>query len=149
MSPMTRDTPASPAAPGPLRWSHRLSLAAAVIMILSGLVALTQGDAGDPNATAEVLEAFRRNLRFLGIFNIVAGLLIAGLAPLLLAGRRYARRIMAPLLGVAIFMNTAGFAIQVAGGGMVLIVLLLAVVLVLMFRRSSGSFIAQTESGRD
>lgn len=135
--------------PGSLRWGYYLSVAAAVVMVLTGLVVLTQDWPGDPAASADVVDAFRRNLRFIGVFNIVAGLVIAALAAQLKAGGRISRRVLVVVFALAVFFNIAAFAIQVGGLAMVIIVLLLAVAAVMIFRPDANRYIRRMSSLED
>lgn len=135
--------------PGSLRWGYYFSVAAAVVMVLTGLVVLTQDWAGDPSASVDVIDAFRRNLRFIGVFNIVAGLVIAALAAQLKAGGRISRRVLIVVFAITVFCNIAAFAIQVGGLAMVLIVLLLAVAAVMIFRPEANRYIQRMSSLED
>lgn len=135
--------------PTSLRWGYYLSVAAAVVMVLTGLVVFTQDWQGDPEAAADVIDAFRRNLRFVGGFNIVAGLMIAALAAQLQAGGKISRRVLLVVFALAVFFNIAAFAIQVGGLAMVLIVLLLAVAAVLIFRPDANRYIRRMSSPED
>ena len=66
--------------PSALRWGYYLCVASAILMILSGLVMLTDGYQGNQNIDQILIDAFVRNVRFVAIFNIIAGLAIAVLA---------------------------------------------------------------------
>lgn len=134
--------------PTPLRWGYYLSVAGAILMVFTGLVVLTQDFHGDAGASAEVIEAFRRNIRFLGSFNIIAGLVIAALAAQLKVGGRISRRVMAVVFALAVFFNIVAFAIQVGGFSMLLIVVLLGAAAVMLFRPESNRHI-QRMSGQE
>lgn len=135
--------------PNSLRWGYYLSVAAAVLMVFTGLMVLTRDHAGDPGASAEVIEAFRRNVRFIGAFDVIAGLVIAALAAQLKAGGRISRRVLAAVVAVAVFFNVAAFAIQVGGFAMLLIVLLLAAAAVMIFRPDANRYMRRTGDPAD
>lgn len=139
----------SDALPGSLRWGYYLSVAAAIVMVFTGLVVLTQDYAGDPSASLEVIEAFRRNVRFIGVFNILAGLVIAALAAQLKIGGKISRRVLALVFALAVFFNIAAFAIQVGGLAMVLIVILLGVAAVMIFRPDANRYVQRMSSPED
>lgn len=132
--------------PNALRWGYYLCVASAMVMVLSGLVMLTDGYRGDPDADRELIAAFLRNVRFLGFFNIIAGLAIAVLAAQLKRGGKLSRRWLAGVIGLSLFFNVASFAIQVGGLGLVLIVVLLALSALFIFRPSANEFITRMNS---
>ncbi|RNE48952.1 hypothetical protein C5L39_06615 [Corynebacterium alimapuense] len=145
-------SPASPRTapdvlPRSLKWSYYLSVAAAIVMVVSGLVLLTGTyPAGSP-ASQEVIDAFLSNVRFMGVFNIVAGLVIAALVAQLKSGSVISRRVLVGVIVVTIFSNVVAFAIQVGGIAMIVIVVLLAVAALLMFRPDASRYIVHM-SGR-
>lgn len=132
--------------PASLRWSYWLSVAAAIVMVLAGLVMLTENPQAasdaNPEAGRDLIEAFRGNLRFVGIANIITGLLIAALAAQLRSGSRLSRRILLVVIALAVFLNVVAFAIQVGGLAMILIVILLALAAFLMFRPDANHYVA-------
>ncbi|QGU03670.1 hypothetical protein CETAM_01930 [Corynebacterium comes] len=135
--------------PNSLRWGYYVSVAAAIFMVFTGLVVLTQDVAGDSGASADMIQAFGRNVRFIGAFNIIAGLVIAALAAQLKVGGRISRRVLAAVFALAVFFNTAAFAIQVGGFAMVLIVVLLGVAAVMLFRPDANEYIRRMSSRED
>lgn len=128
--------------PRPLAWGYYLCVVAAVIMVLAGLIMLTSGYSGDGGVSQEIIDAYLRNVNFIGIFNIIAGLLIAALAAQLKTGGKVSRRVLAGVIGLALFFNIAAFAIQVGGFSHVVIVLLLIIALLMMFRADSNRYFA-------
>lgn len=135
--------------PTSLRWGYYLSVAAAVFMVFTGLVVLTQDYAGDPDAPAEVISAFRRNVRFIGAFNIIGGLVVAALAAQLKSGGRISRRIMAAVFALAVFFNVVAFAIQVGGFAMLIIVGLVAGAAVMVFRPDANRYMERMGERED
>ena len=132
--------------PGSLRWGYWLSVAAAIVMVLAGLVMLTENpqaaSEANPEAGRDLIDAFRSNLRFVGIANIIAGLLVAALAAQLRSGSRLSRRILVVVIALAVFLNIVAFAIQVGGLAMILIVILLAAAAFMMFRSDANHYVA-------
>lgn len=135
--------------PATLKWGYYLTVAAAVLMVVTGMVGLAQDFGGDPDAAPEVIEAYHRNVRFIGIYNIIAGLVIAALGAQLKAGGRISRRVLAGVIALSIFFNIAAFAIQVGGLAMVAVCVLLGVAAVLVFRPDSNDYIRHQSSGGD
>lgn len=135
--------------PGSLRWGYYVSVAAAILMVVTGLVSLAQNHAGDPGASQELIDAFHRNARFIGVVNIIGGLTVAALAAQLQAGGRISRRWLAGVFALAIFFNIAAFAIQVGGLAMVLICVLLGVAAVLIFRPDANRYMQRMASDND
>ncbi len=127
--------------PKALRWGYYLAVAAAVLLILSGLVMGSEGYTGDPGVDQELIDAFLRNVRFLGGYNIVAGLVLAALAAQLKKGGKLSRRWLTGVIALTLFFNVAALAIQVGGFGLGLIVVLLALVALLIFRPSANRYV--------
>ena len=135
--------------PATLRWGYYLTVAAAILMVLTGMVGLAQDFGGDPDASREVIDAYHRNVRFIGVYNIIAGLFIAALGAQLKSGGRISRRVLAGVIAVSIFFNIAAFAIQVGGLALVAICVLLGVAAVLVFRPDSNDYMRQKSSRDD
>ena len=135
--------------PGSLRWSHHLIVAAAVLMILTGMVGLTQDRVADPGVSREVVDAFHRNVRFISVYNILAALLLAACSAQLRGGGMISRRILAGVIALSVFFNIAAFAIQVGGVAMVAVCVVLGVALVLLFRPGSTSYMQRIRGSGD
>ncbi len=132
--------------PTALRWGYYLCVASAILMILSGLVMLTDGYQGNRNVDQTLIDAFMRNVRFVAVFNIIAGLAIAALAAQLKGGGRISRRWLAGVIGLSLFFNVAAFVIQVGGLGLGVIVVLLAFSALFIFRPSANEFMRRSNS---
>ena len=135
--------------PGALKWGYYVSVAAAILMVVTGLVGLAHDHGADPGVSAEVVDAFHRNVRFIGVYNIIAGLTVAALAAQLRSGGRISRRILVGVFALSIFFNIAAFAIQVSGLAAVVICVLLGVAAVMIFRPGANAYIARMSSSND
>lgn len=145
-----RRTPAEPGTvPGSLRWGYYVTVAAAILMVATGLIGLASGHVPDPEASAEVIAAFHRNVRFIGVYNIIAGLTVAALAAQLKSGGKISRRVLAGVFALTIFFNIAAFAIQVGGLAMAAVCVLLGVAAVMIFRPDANAYIARMSSDND
>ena len=129
--------------PTSLKIGHRLSLAAAVLLLLTGFIMLS-GYQGDPNADLDYIDALMSNQRFTGAVNIIAGILIALLAAQLRGGGKISRRWLAGVIALTIFVNVAAFAIQTAGVASIAAVVLLAVAALFLFRPAANLYIRTT-----
>lgn len=115
--------------------------AAALLLTISMMmlmVSLPEPDFGD-----ELLEAFRRNRRFVAVANMVFAVALACAAAYTKAGSRKARRVLAAVVALAVFVNLAGLFVGAAGLFSLLVVILLAVGMWLLFRPASNAFVAQ------
>ena len=135
--------------PAPLKWGYYVSVAAAILMVVTGMVGLANNHGASPEASAEVIAAFHRNMRFIGVYNIIAGLTVAALAAQLKSGDRVFRRVLAGVFALSIFFNIAAFAIQVSGLAAVVICVLLGVAAVMIFRPDANAYMAQMSRGTD
>ena len=135
--------------PGALKWGYYVSVAAAILMVVTGLVGLAHDHGADPGVSAEVVDAFHRNVRFIGVYSIIAGLTVAALAAQLRSGGRISRRILVGVFALSIFFNIAAFAIQVSGLAAVVICVLLGVAAVMIFRPDANAYIARMSSSND
>ncbi|AJE32150.1 hypothetical protein B842_01470 [Corynebacterium humireducens NBRC 106098 = DSM 45392] len=135
--------------PGSLKWGYYVSVAAAMLMVVTGMIGLAQDHGATPDVSAEVIAAFHRNVRFIGVYNIIAGLTVAALAAQLRSGGRISRRILVGVFALSIFFNIAAFAIQVSGLAAVVICVLLGVAAVMIFRPDANAYIARMSSSND
>ncbi|WJY62437.1 hypothetical protein CATRI_01640 [Corynebacterium atrinae] len=140
--------PADGSWPPVLRWGYWVCVAAAIFMTFSGLVMFALPVEDRAGAAPEVIEAFHRNVRFVAIFNVVAGVLVAALAAQLKSAGLVSRRVLIVVIALAVFCNVAAFAIQVGGLAMIVIVILLAVAAFLVFRPASNRYFARA-NGRN
>lgn len=130
--------------PAPLRRAHRLVVAAAVLMLVAGMVMLA---AGFPEGADEAFRAaFMRNIRFAAWSNIVLGLALGAAAAYLQRGSKVARRWVAVFSAAAIFINIAAFALRVTSWASFVIVVVLAVALWLAFRPASNAYVDEKHS---
>lgn len=132
--------------PDALRWGYYLCVASAILMVVAGLVMITDDYPGTMDVDQVLIDAFMRNLRFIGAYNLIAGLVIAVLAAQLKGGGRISRRWLAGVIGLSLFFNIAAFAVQVGGLGLGVIVVLLALSALLIFRPSANEFMRQKNS---
>lgn len=123
-----------------LKIGYYLCATAAVLLLLTGMIMLG-GYRGDPNADLAYVEAFTRNARFVGVWDIAAGILIAMLAAQLRGGGRMSRRWLAGVIALTIFVNVAAVVIRVGAIGLILIVIILAFAALFLFRPASNLYI--------
>lgn len=135
--------------PSSLRWGYYVLVATAILLVLVGMIALAQDYGGDPEAAPEVIDAYHRNVRFIGVYNIIAGLVVAALGAQLKSGGKISRRVLAGVIALTIFFNIAAFAIQVGGLAMVAICVLLGVAAVMVFRPDANAYIRRMSDERD
>lgn len=126
--------------PKSLRWGYVLCVVSAILMLLSGLLMLSNGYIGDPNEDPAIIDSFLLNMRFNAWFNIIAALVIAVLAAQLRGGGRISRRWLAGVIALSLFVNVASFAIQVGGLGLMVIVVFLAFAALFLFRPAANEY---------
>ena len=125
--------------PGQLRAGYYAALAGAVLLMLFGMLMLASGAPKD--ADAEFADAFARNMRIVAWCNIVLALVIAGCASYFARGSKTARRVFAIAAAVAIFLNLAGFFLNVAGWGVFAVVIVLVAAMFFAFRPAANAFV--------
>lgn len=132
------------ASPAPLAWAYWILIAAAIILLTSGLVGLFGTGAAQPtDIPAEQAEYLRSNRRFLAIANTIAAIVLGCVVPQMANGSRWGRRIAAAVMGIAAFLNIAAIALQVGGMFLLIIPVLLAIAAWLMFRPSANQFLRE------
>lgn len=139
---MAPSTPSSPDASKPkaLTWAYYVAVVCAALLIVSALVMITTTP---PDSTdQEVINAVRQNYRFLGIINIIGGLVIAALAAQFSNAGFVARRVYVGVATVLIALNLMSIMLGIGGIGMMLIVLLLAVSVVSYLTPAVTAFIS-------
>lgn len=113
----------------------------AILMVLTGLVLFTVGYQGDPQAETAYREAVVRNQQFIGVVDIIGGVLIAGLTARLPGGSRLARRALLVVLFLGCLANLLAFGIRAGGFALALIAVLLGVAALMLFHSSINSYI--------
>lgn len=139
---MAPSTPSSPDASKPkaLTWAYYVAVVCAALLIVSALVMITTTP---PDSTdQEVINAVRQNYRFLGIINIIGGLVIAALAAQFSNAGFGARKVYVGVAAVLIALNLMSIMLGIGGIGMMLIVLLLAVSVVSYLTPAVTAFIS-------
>ncbi|MDR7328432.1 hypothetical protein [Corynebacterium guangdongense] len=126
--------------PVQLRWGFLLILGTAVLMIATGLVQLTGGFPGNPDADYAYIQSYMFNLRFTAVWNITAAVILALLAAQLRTGHKLARRWLAAVITLTSMLNLISFLLNVTGFAGILILVLLVLALLLLFRPSSNAF---------
>lgn len=126
--------------PRNLQVAFYLICAAAVVMLLTAMLLLSQG------APAGVDEAvrgyFMTNMRVAAIGNIVLALLLVSAAAFFRQGNKKARRWAAVFTGLALFLNLAAFWAHVMTAWSAMgIVILLAFAMLFAFRQDSNAFV--------
>lgn len=125
--------------PQSLKWGYRLLLAAAVLMLVTGLMLLKSGVHADIDP--EVRGTFRGNLFIVSLGNIVLGLCLAGAASFFERGSKAARRWAAGFALATIFLNFAGFFVGVSGTVSFVIVALVAFAMFAAFRPAANAYV--------
>ncbi|MDK8450341.1 hypothetical protein [Corynebacterium mastitidis] len=123
--------------PGAIKAAYGLSVAGAVLALLSALVALTDA----PQAEGAIV---RVNLWAVGATNAASGLVVAALAPRLRrAGSRgiRARRGLAAACAASVVVSVLGLIVQAVGVAVLLHVIAFALGLLAMFRPAATTFL--------
>lgn len=126
--------------PRPLQIGFYLICAAAVLMLLTSMLLLSQGF---PTGADESLRGyFMTNLRITAFGNIILGVLLVSAAAFFRQGSRSARRWAGGFIGLALFLNLAAFLTKVlTPWAAMVIVILLAFGLFFAFRPDSNAFV--------
>lgn len=125
--------------PRNLRLGYILSLVAAVLMLVIGFAQLAAG--APENFNPDSGSKFMLNVRVLAWGNIIFAVALTCAAAYLPKGSKTARRVAAACIGLTIFLNLAGFFVQVAGWASFLVVILLVFALFFMFRPDANAYV--------
>lgn len=128
---MAPSTPVSPDAskPSALTWAYYIAIASAALLIVSALVMFTTTPPAETDQ--EVIDAVRKNYRFLGIVNIIGGLIIAALAAQFSNAGYIARRVYIGTAVILIILNLMSIMLGIGGLGLLVIIVMLAISVVL------------------
>lgn len=125
--------------PPALRVAYWLIMVAAVLMVLMALLML---QAGVPEGLdTQVVASFRTNMRIVAASNIVLALCLTTCAAYFQRGSRPARRWAGLFVGLAVFVNFAGFFVQVASWAAIFIVVVLVIAIFASFRPAANAFV--------
>lgn len=114
----------------------------AAITIFFGLVVATTGYTGDPNVSPELVAAVELNQQVVGIYNIVAGFLIAVLMTQVRRAVKYARRWVVGIVMLTVIVDLIAFTVKAAGAGIAIIPLLLATGALIIYRPAVNTYVA-------
>lgn len=129
-------------APSGLRTAFWLIMAAALLMLLNGMMLLA---IGFPEGADELFrEAFMRNMRVTAFGNILLAVPLVVVATQLPAATKRVRIWAAALIAAVIFLNVAAFMIKVASWASFSIVLLLTFAVFFLFRPAANQFVERT-----
>lgn len=127
-------------------WPRNLQIAfylicgAAVLMLVTAMMLLSQGFPGDP-ANESLCASYMTNLRAVSIGNIVLALLLVSAASYFRHGNRIARRCAAGFVALSCFLNVAAFMVQLTSWASMVIVILLAFSMLFAFRPDANAFV--------
>lgn len=126
--------------PRPLQIGFYLLCAAAVLMLLTSMLLLSQGF---PAGADESLRGyFMTNMRITAFGNIILGVLLVSAAAFFRQGSRSARRWASAFIGLSLFLNLAAFLTKILSPwATMLIVILLAFGLFSTFRPDSNAYV--------
>lgn len=127
--------------PRTISWSYWLLVVIAILMVVTGLILVTTQPPANVDATAESIQAVRRNLVFVGAVNLIGGILIAALAPQLRKGSRKSRRWLLGVIVVAALANLLSFVIMREPFSLALITAMLMISGVVIFQPSATGYI--------
>lgn len=133
--------------PRSITWGYYLLVVIAILMVVSGLLLMTTDPpAGTDPGSAEV-ETVQRNLMFVGVWNLIAGILIAALAPQVRNGGRTSRRWLLAVIVVSALANLLSFVILREPLSLALITALLMISGVVIFQPSATLYINRKNEG--
>ena len=138
----TDSEPTSPAGGQPrppmvtaARW---VFIIAAVLMVLAGLILASAHYTGHEDS--DFIHAWERNMRIVGIANVLLGCAIGFTVAPMSAGNRRARVVLIALTAGGIALNIMAFVIHVGGFVLALIAVLLAIAVMCMVQPSARSY---------
>lgn len=106
----------------------------ASFMIFFGLVVATSGYSGDPNVDPRLMAAVERNQRFIGIYNIVAGFVLAMLLTQVRKAVKYSRRWVVAIVFFTAIADLIAFTVKSAGLGIALVPMGLTIGALIIYR---------------
>lgn len=130
--------------PTSLRYGFVLTIVAAILMLVTGMVMLTHGEIRGEDAPLDVIASYESNLRIVAIGNIVLALLLTAAASYLRRGSVVGRRWLGVGLFISAFLNIAGFIVSVVGLASIVIVVLVAFAGMFAFRPAANEFVRET-----
>lgn len=125
--------------PRALRAAYWVLLAAAIIMLTTGMVSFLGTGAPVPEAP----EFLRTNRITVGVVNTVGAILMAIFATQLPQGSLWARRICVIVAALTLFTNVAALALGIGGITLIITPILLVIALLLLFRPESTTFLRE------
>ena len=129
--------------PKSLRCGFVTTIVAAVLMIVTALFVLSQGELAGADVPLDVAAAHASNRRVVAFGNIALALAMTVSASYLRRGSRAGRRWLAVFLFAAAFLNIAGFIVAVTGFAAIVIVALAAFAGLFCFRPAANEFIRE------
>lgn len=130
------------APPLPLKIGYWWLVVSAGLAIIFGLVVATSGYSGDTNVDPRLIAAVELNQRFVGVFNIVAGFLIAMLMTQVRRAVKYSRRWTLAVIVLCVLVDLIAFTVKAAGVGIALIPILLTTGALIIYRPIVNQYFA-------
>ncbi|MGP6174803.1 hypothetical protein [Corynebacterium sp. A21] len=127
--------------PRSLSWGYYLLVVIAILMVVTSLFLMTTQPSNEAELSAETVQMIKRNLTFVGALNLIAGILIAALAPQLKSGSRGSRRWLLGVIVFAALANLLSFVILREPFSLSLIAALLMISGVVIFQPSATAYI--------
>lgn len=128
--------------PQALKVGYWWLIVSAALTIFFGLVVATSGYTGDPNVSPQFMAKVEMNQRIVGIYNIVAGFLIAVLMTQVRRAVKYARRWVVAIVMITVLVDMVAFTVKAAGMGIALLPLLLATGALIIYRPAVNTYVA-------
>lgn len=128
-----------PTWPTSLKWGNWLLLAAAALMLATGLVLLRSGV--PDTVDVDVVGTYRSNLRIVAFGNMLLAVCLVGAASQFERGSKVARRWSAGFVLLTIFLNFAGFFVEVSGWVSFVIVVLVSLAMFAAFRPAANAYV--------
>lgn len=127
--------------PRSITWGRGLLVATAILMVFSGLLLVTATPPEHLEVDPEAVRTVRRNLVFVGVVDLVAGIMVALLSPQLRRGSRSSRRWLLGVIVLAALVNLLSFVVLREPLSLALITALLMVSGVVMFQPSATAYV--------
>lgn len=126
--------------PRTISWGYWLLVIIAILMVVTGLILMTTQPPANVAADTAMVQSVRRNLVFVGAFNLVAGILIAALAPQLRKGGKTSRRWLLGVIVVSALANLLSFVIMREPFSLALITAMLMIGGLVIFQPSATGY---------